>query len=69
MLLLLGHSPVSFYTGNGQVAQTTYSLNRNQPGVLLQAVTTLWRTELGTKLLIGFNSPALPPRFIQPDAI
>jgi hypothetical protein len=33
-----------------------YSLKRNQPGVPPQAVTTVWRTELGTTLLIGFNS-------------
>jgi hypothetical protein len=33
-----------------------YSFKRNQPGVLPQTVTTVWRTELGTTLLIGFNS-------------
>ena len=33
-----------------------YSFNRNQPGVLPQTVTTVWRTELGTTLLIGFDS-------------
>jgi len=33
-----------------------YSPNRNQPGVLAQTVTTVWRTELGTTLSIGFNS-------------
>ena len=33
-----------------------HSFNRNQPGVLPQTVTTVWRTELGTTLLIGFNS-------------
>src|ERR1035438_3694399 len=56
ILIPIGHSPVSFYSGNGQVAQTMYSLNRNQPGVPPQAVTTVWRPELGTTLLIGFNS-------------
>jgi hypothetical protein len=33
-----------------------YSPNWNQPGVLPQAVTTIWRTELGTTLVFGFNS-------------
>ena len=33
-----------------------YSFEGNQPGVLPQAVTTVWRTELGTTLLNGFNS-------------
>jgi hypothetical protein len=33
-----------------------YSPNWNQTGVLPQAVTTVWRTELGTTLLIGLNS-------------
>ncbi|MBZ5611479.1 MAG: transposase [Acidobacteriia bacterium] len=36
--------------------KSRYSFEGNQPGVLPQAVTTVWRTELGTTLLIGFNS-------------
>src|SRR6266403_3065657 len=45
-----------FCSGSGQVAQIRYSFEGNQPGVLPQAVTTVWRTELGTTLLNGFNS-------------
>jgi len=45
-----------FGSGSGQVAQMKYSPNWNQPGVLPQAVTTIWRTELGTTLVFGFNS-------------
>src|SRR5450631_3393391 len=56
MLLLSGHAPHSFCSGIGQVAQIEYSLEGNQPGVLSPAVTTVWRTELGTTLLDGFNS-------------
>src|SRR5674476_530444 len=33
-----------------------HSFNRNQPGMLPQTVTTVWRTKLGTTLLIGFNN-------------
>ena len=33
-----------------------YSFDRNQPGLLAQIVTTVWRTELGTTLDIGFYS-------------
>src|ERR1039457_1517684 len=33
-----------------------YSFEGNQTGVLPQSVTTVWRTELGTTLLNGFNS-------------
>jgi hypothetical protein len=36
--------------------KSRYSFEGNQPGVLPPAVTTVWRTELGTTLLIGFNS-------------
>jgi hypothetical protein len=36
--------------------KSRYSFDGNQPGVLPQAVTTIWRTELGTTLLNGFNS-------------
>jgi hypothetical protein len=45
-----------FGLGRGQVAQMKYSPNWNQPGVLPQAVTTIWRTELGTTLVFGINS-------------
>src|SRR5260370_11542594 len=55
-ILLFGHIPAPFYSGNGQVAQMEYSFKRNQPGVLPQTVTTVWRTALGTTLSIGFNS-------------
>jgi hypothetical protein len=33
-----------------------YSFEGNRPEVLIQTVTTVWRTELGTTLFIGFNS-------------
>src|SRR5260370_41868563 len=59
MLLLIGlfgHIPAPLCSGNGQVAHREHSFDRNQPGVLPQTVTTVWRTELGTTLLIGFNS-------------
>src|SRR6266496_4475612 len=56
ILLLLGHAFYPLGSGRGQVAQIRYSPNWNQPGVLTQAVTTVWRTELGTTLLNGFNS-------------
>jgi hypothetical protein len=36
--------------------KSRYSFEGNQPGVLPQTVTTVWRTELGTTLQIGFNS-------------
>jgi hypothetical protein len=36
--------------------KSRYSFEGNQPGVLTQAVTTVWRTELGTTLIDGFNS-------------
>src|SRR5262252_708190 len=36
--------------------KSRYSSEGNQPGVLPQAVTTVWRTELGTTLVFGFNS-------------
>src|ERR1035437_7080248 len=38
-----------------------HSFNRNQPGMLPQTVTTVWRTKLGTTLLIGFNGCSPPP--------
>jgi hypothetical protein len=55
-LLLLGHAFDPFGSGRGQVAQLRYSFEGNQTGVLPQSVTTVWRTELGTTLLNGFNS-------------
>src|SRR5437773_3092829 len=36
--------------------KSRYSFEGNQPRVLPQAVTTVWRTELGTTLLNGFDS-------------
>jgi len=36
--------------------KSRYSFEGNQPGMLPQTVTTVWRTELGTTLLNGFNS-------------
>ena len=41
-----------------------YSSDRNQPAVVSQAVTIVYRTELGTTLLIGFeNTTAIPAYF------
>src|SRR5215471_18507092 len=56
MLLLPGHVYHPFRSGSGQVAQKRYSLEGNRPGMLAQAVTTVWRTQLGTMLSNGFNS-------------
>ena len=36
--------------------KSRYSFEGNQPGMLPQTVTTVWRTELGTTLVNGFNS-------------
>src|SRR5215831_13104289 len=56
MLLLLGHACYPFGSGRAKSRKSRYSSEGNQPGVLPQAVTTVWRTELGTTLLNGFNS-------------
>src|ERR1700757_2563475 len=57
MLLCFGHACYPFGSGRGQVAQIKrYSSEGNQPEVLPQAVTTVWRTELGTTLPNGLNS-------------
>src|ERR1700730_16436585 len=48
--------PLPFRSGNGQVAQIRYSLERNQPAACRRTVTTVWRTELGTTLPRGFNN-------------
>ena len=55
MLLVSGHASRSFGSDSGQVAQIRYSFEGNQPGVLPQAVTTVWRTELGTTLSNGLK--------------
>ena len=49
-----------------------HSFNRNQPGMLPQTVTTVWRTKLGTTLLIGFNSTTASSayfRFLGPPSL
>ena len=56
MLLLFGHIPDLSTQATAKSRKWKYSFKRNQPGVLTQTVTTVWRTELGTTLLIGFNS-------------
>src|SRR5215469_5835433 len=49
--------------GNGQVAHNKYSSEGNQTRPLAQVVTTVWRTELGTTLVIGLELLApLPAR-------
>src|SRR5215813_716101 len=56
MLLLPGHGSLPFSSGRAKSRKSRYSFEGNQPGVLPQAVTNVWRTELGTKLLNGLNS-------------
>src|SRR5260370_27479008 len=65
IFLRLGHASDPFGSGSGQVAQIWYSPNWNQPGVLPQAVTTVWRTELGTTLWIGFNSTTVVTAYFR----
>src|SRR5215472_6692260 len=56
MLLLPGHGSLPFSSGSAKSRKSRYSFEGNQPGVLPQAVTNVWRTELGTKLINGLNS-------------
>ena len=56
MLLLPGHASLPFSSGRAKSRKSRYSFEGNQPGVLPQAVTNVWRTELGTMLTNGFNS-------------
>src|SRR5579864_5344807 len=48
ILLLLGHACYPFDSGRAKSRKSRYSFEGNQPGVLPQVVTTVWRTELGT---------------------
>ena len=59
MLLLIGlfrNYLILFVQATAKSRKWKYSFDRNQPGLLPQTITTVWRTELGTTLLIGFNS-------------
>src|SRR4030095_9831249 len=42
-----------------------YSSRRNQSGMVLRTVTTVWCTELGTTLLIGFESTTVIPAYFR----
>jgi hypothetical protein len=57
--------PIPFALATGQAAQTKDSFNRNQFGMLLRTVTTVWCTGLGTTLLIGFESTTIIPAYFR----
>src|SRR6516164_6272903 len=56
MLPLPGHAIFPFGSGRAKLRKSKYSFDGNQPGCCPQALTTVWRTELGTTLQNGFNS-------------
>jgi len=54
MLLLIGlfrNYLILFAQATAKSRKWKYSFDRNQPGVLPQTITTVWRTELGTTFL------------------
>jgi hypothetical protein len=54
MLLLIGlfrNYLILFAQATAKSRKWKYSFDRNQPGLLPQTITTVWRTELGTTLL------------------
>src|ERR1044072_8104493 len=54
-MLLPGHASFPFSPGRAKSRYQGTLLNGISRGVLPQAVTTVWRTKLGTTLLNGFN--------------